>query len=133
METFIGTTAAQITTMPVILLAFGTVSSYALLANMLVVPLIPYAMLLTFAGGIVGVAIPPAAHLIGWPATMLMKYMTTVINWTAHLPGSQGHINFGLMAFVVSYAGLLAAMLYIQRITRHRFGNETSITIGERA
>jgi competence protein ComEC len=132
METFIGTTAAQIATMPVILLAFGTISSYALLANMLVVPLIPYAMLLTFIGGLTGVALPAAAHVVGWPAAMLMKYMTGVINWTAHLPGAQGHVNYGLITFIASYAGLTAVLWYMQRITRHRFSHEMNIVIGER-
>jgi competence protein ComEC len=132
METFIGTISAQIATMPVILFSFGTFSSYALLANMLVVPLIPLAMLLTFVGGIAGVLIPALAGIVGWPASMVMHYMTTVISKTASLPGSQGEINYGLIALVASYAAMLALILYMRRITRHKFGQDRNILIGER-
>jgi competence protein ComEC len=132
METFIGTISAQIATMPVILFSFGTFSSYALLANMLVVPLIPLAMLLTFVGGIAGVLVPALANIVGWPASMVMHYMTTVISKTASLPGSQGEINYGLIALVASYAAMLALILYMRRITRHKFGQDRNILIGER-
>lgn len=133
METFIGTTAAQLATMPIILFSFGTISSYALLANMLVVPLIPLAMLLTFIGGIFGVTIPAIAGIIGWPAKIVMQYMTTVIDWTANLPGSQGEVSFGLAALLVSYLSMLAVVIYMKRTTRHVFGNDKNILIGERA
>lgn len=133
METFIGTTAAQLTTMPIILFSFGTISSYALLANMLVVPLIPLAMLLTFAGGIAGVTVPAIAGIIGWPASVVMQYMTTVIDWAANLPGSQGKVSFGLVALLASYAGMLATVIYMKRSTNHIFGNDKNTLIGERA
>jgi len=132
METFIGTTAAQITTMPIILFSFGTLSSYALIANILVVPLIPLAMLLTFAGGIAGVLLPGIAALVGWPAAMVMKYMTVVINKTASLPGSQAELTYGLLALIASYLVLVLAIVYMHRITGHTFGKDRSILIGER-
>lgn len=133
METFIGTTAAQITTMPIILFSFGTFSSYALLANMLVVPLIPLAMLLTFAGGIAGVILPGGlAMLVGWPASIVMKYMTTVIDKTASLPGAQAEITYTTLPLLASYAILVAIIVYLQRITSHSFGKDRSILIGER-
>jgi competence protein ComEC len=132
METFIGTIAAQVTTMPVILFSFGTFSSYALLANMLVVPLIPFAMLLTFAAGISGVLLPGCALIIGWPATIVMKYMTIVIDKTASLPGAQAEFSYGIVALLTSYCLMIAVIIYIQRVTNHAFGSDKSILIGER-
>ena len=133
MEILIGTTAAQIATMPVILFSFGTYSSYALLANMLVLPLIPIAMALTFAAGVAGVAVSASiSQVIGLPAGLVMDYMLKVIHWVASLPGAQGEVGFSQLALVISYATLIFAILYMWRRTAHRFGKETSILIGER-
>jgi competence protein ComEC len=132
MEILIGTTAAQVATMPVILFSFGTYSSYALIANMLVLPLIPFAMLLTFLAGIGGLAFPTAASIIGWPATIIMKYMTWVIHWVATLPGAQGKIGYDQLALILSYVALVLLSLYMWRKTTHHFGSETTKLIGER-
>lgn len=133
MEILIGTTAAQIATAPVILFSFGTYSSYALIANMLVLPLIPIAMLLTFLAGIGGVAFPAAASIIGWPASLVMEYMTWVIHRIASLPGAQGEVGYNLLALTVSYMAMVLASIYLWQKTAHRFGTETNVLIGERA
>jgi competence protein ComEC len=133
MEIFIGTTAAQIATMPVILLSFGTYSSYALVANMLVLPLVPLAMLLTFISGIAGLAVPAAATIIGWPAGIIIKYMTTVIDWIANLPGARGTITYGAIALLASYIAMILSVAYMWRKTKHSFRNGGDITIGDRA
>ncbi len=133
MEILIGTTAAQIATMPVILFSFGTYSSYALLANMLVLPLVPLAMLLTFIAGIAGVAFPAIASFVGWPAAMVMKYMTSVIHWVANLPGAQGDVIYGIIALATSYGLMATACVYMWHKTGHSFGKETTILIGERS
>lgn len=132
MEILIGTTAAQIATLPVILFSFGTFSSYALIANMLVLPLIPFAMLLTFAAGVAGVAVPAIAAAVGWPATITMQYMTAVIHWVANLPGAQGLVGFTGFALTLSYIAMAFACVYMWRKTSHAFGKETNILIGER-
>ena len=67
------TLAAQLTTLPVILLNFERLSLIAPLANVLVVPLVPIVMLLTAATAVVGVLLeilrPPfVADLLGWAA-----------------------------------------------------------------
>jgi competence protein ComEC len=133
MEIFIGTTAAQIATMPVILLSFGTYSTYALLANMLVIPLVPLAMLLTFISGIIGVTIPAVADFIAWPAALVIKYMTSVIDWSANLPGAQGTIVFGVVGLLISYAAMIFSVTYMWRKTKHNFRNGGDIVIGDRA
>jgi competence protein ComEC len=142
MEIFIGTTAAQIATMPVILFSFGTYSSYALIANMLVLPLVPFAMLLTFVSGIAGVGLPALVHgagwlpeilhVIGWPATIIMRYMTSVINWIATLPYAQGEITYGGAATAISYLFIILIIAYIWRKTGHNFRRGGTIVLGER-
>jgi len=132
MEILIGTTAAQVATMPVILFSFGTYSTYALIANLLVLPLVPIAMLLTFIAGIAGVWFGGLAHVIGAPASWVMKYMTTVIDWVANLPGAQGEIGYATVALITSYGLILLFTAYMWRITSHSFSSDRNILIGER-
>ena len=67
------TLAAQLTTLPVILLNFERLSLIAPLANVLVVPLVPVVMLMTATAAVVGVLLetfrPPfVGDLLGWAA-----------------------------------------------------------------
>jgi competence protein ComEC len=120
------TLSAQLATMPIILAAFGQYSLYALPANVLVLPLVPLAMLATFVAGIAGLVAPGAAHWAGLPATLILRYSTGVVRWFANLPGAQGEIAFGAGAVLVSYALLVLAALYVQRVTKHRFRQSSS-------
>jgi competence protein ComEC len=59
------TVSALIMTIPIVLLIFQQYSTYALLANILVVPLIPVVMLLVFIAGII-TSFGVVAHVILW-------------------------------------------------------------------
>ena len=132
-EILIGTTAAQIATMPIILFSFGTYSSYALLANILVLPFVPFAMLLTFVAGIFGIMLPGSiAGIVGIPADLVMTYMLKIIHWVANLPGATGEITFATVALVASYATMIGAILYMWWRTKHVFGQEMKLLIGDR-
>jgi replicative DNA helicase len=60
----IETIAAQIATLPIILFAFGQLSNVAPLANLLIVPAVPYAMLLVFVAGLGAYVLPQFATII---------------------------------------------------------------------
>ncbi len=133
LEILIGTTAAQLATLPVILYAFGTLSPYALPANMLVLPFIPLAMALTFVAGIAGLALPgPVAGIIGTPAGLIMDYMLRVIHWVAALPSAQMAASTGPPVLAGLCTALVLCCLYMQRRTRHRFNQGTGLLIGDR-
>jgi competence protein ComEC len=119
------TVAASATTLPIILYAFGQFPSYALPANLLVLPLVPLTMACTFAGGIVGLAAPGFAPIAGWPATIILRYMTWIVGYIANLPGAQKEIKFGIAQLVASYASLSLLSIYMWRKTRLDFrGND---------
>lgn len=98
------TFAAQLVTAPIILYFFGQLSSYALIANVLVLPTIPLAMLATFIAGIAGLVLPGIAPIAGWPAEVILGYTTGVVNLVAGLPGAQETLHFTIQALVGSYA-----------------------------
>jgi len=115
------TIAAHIVTMPIIALSFGTVSNVAIIANLLVVPLVPLAMLLTFICGVAVLVGMPLVEWIATPTTWLLTYMTNVANFVAELPWAQSSIT--ATAFLwIGYAVIVAiACGWMWRRTRYSF------------
>lgn len=120
-QLLVDTLSAQAATLPIILFAFGQYSLYALPANILVLPLVPLAMLCTFMAGLVGLLIPGLAELFGLPATAILRYSTSVVEWIASLPGARGEVTFSRPMLVASYVVLIFITLLLQFKTRHDF------------
>lgn len=120
-QLLIETSSAQIVTAPIILLSFGQYSLYALPANILVLPFVPLAMLLTFIAGIGGLVLPGLAGFIGFPATFILRYSTTVIEKIANLPNAQNELKFNLPLMLASYILMGAIITYLKRRTNYDF------------
>ncbi|MCA9339019.1 ComEC/Rec2 family competence protein, partial [Candidatus Saccharibacteria bacterium] len=120
------TTSAQIATLPIIALMFGKYSLLALPANLLVLPFVPLAMVLTFVAGIFWVFMP-TLHVTAIPAEILLSYMIYVVNWLASLPGAQGEINFTAITFIVSYIAIILLGLFLWRKTKHNFREDNIV------
>jgi len=123
----IDTIAAQAATLPIILFCFGQFATYALLANLLVLPLVPLAMVLTFAAGLGGLLMPGIAAVIGLPAQWLLGYMVWVVGTVADLPGAQEEISFGGGWLVAGYLILSLLSLYLWRKTGLDFRADSDI------
>lgn len=65
MELLAITLAAQLATVPYIMLVFGSYSLVSLLANMVVMPFIPVIMLGGFVLGLIGVLMPADSYILG--------------------------------------------------------------------
>ncbi len=115
------TISAQLATAPIILCAFGQFSVYALPANLLVLPLVPLAMLLTFLSGVIGILLPGVAGVATWPAQFLLRYMTSVVERIATLPGAQERILFTVPMLVLGYALLVTLCVFWVRKTTYTF------------
>ncbi len=106
---------AEIMTLPFVLHIFGQMSRVGLVANVLVVTLVPLAMLLGLVAGVAGTLCASIAGWFAWPAAALLNYMLDV----AHLLASLPHVfieGVGLsliqMLFLYSCIGLLTAALW---------------------
>jgi len=86
------TIAAHLVTIPIIALGFGTISNVAIIANLLVVPFVPLAMLLTFLCGIGVLAGLPFIEWLAAPTAWLLGYMTNVATFVAEIPWAQSEI-----------------------------------------
>lgn len=111
------TVAAHLVTLPVTVGAFGVLSHVAIIANILIVPLVPLAMLLTFIVGCVAIAVPIIVEWVALPAQWLLTYMTTVATWLAELPWAQTEVTLPGWVMGIYVVLLVAACMYAQRVT----------------
>jgi competence protein ComEC len=113
------TICAQIATLPILVLAFGQFSNVAVIANILILPLVPLAMLLTFITGLGAMILPATASFIGLPVTWLLQYMTGIATYFAGLPWAQSKLDIGLSEVSIYYLLLSAGCVYIWRRTKY--------------
>ena len=107
-EIISATIAAQIAVLPLLLYQNGLFSLVALPANVLVLPFVPLAMLLSFVAGVFGILIPPLAPLLSLPAYVFLSYIISIAEVLAALPLSAVSIPAFPFVFVLfSYALLL--------------------------
>ncbi len=105
----IETLAAEMMTLPILIVAFGYVPTFALLANVLVAPVIPFAMLCTFIAGIVGI-VTPYLWILALPASIIIGYIVSVVNWLANISWAQIDVILPVWWAVVWY-GIIAILL----------------------
>ena len=79
---------AEIMSVPYILFTFGEMSFVGLIANVLVVSMIPYAMLLGLIAGLAGMVYLPLSGWFAWPAKYILTYMLD----TARVLADQPHV-----------------------------------------
>lgn len=115
---FIETISAQIFTLPILLVTFGQLSAVAPVANILILPLVPLAMVLTFVAGLGSVIAPPLASFVGMPAELLLTYMTNTAQFMGRLPWATQDIPIIPIVAVTMYGAIILASVFMWRATR---------------
>jgi competence protein ComEC len=77
--------SAQITTMPLIIYNFGRLSLIGPLANLLVLPILPYMMIWGFSAMFLEL-IAPGTHYFFWPVWLILTYLIKVVEFLALIP-----------------------------------------------
>ncbi|HEU0164727.1 MAG TPA: ComEC/Rec2 family competence protein, partial [Thermomicrobiales bacterium] len=75
----VGLAAAQLSTVPITLAAFGTWSIGSIFANLIIAPIVALAFPVTFVVALVAVASPTAARWIGWFPEILLRFVIDVV------------------------------------------------------
>jgi competence protein ComEC len=109
------TLAAELMTLPLIMMSFNQLSLVGLIANALVVPLIPFAMLFAAIAAGAGMLIPALTGWFAWPANILLTYMLDVARLLSSIPGVFLHRSVSLVGMLGLYAVVLVSMLLLQR------------------
>ncbi|MBU1148878.1 ComEC family competence protein [Patescibacteria group bacterium] len=109
------TLAAQLTTFPLTIYYFDKLSLIAPIANILVVPVLPFVLILGIMGIALSFIFPLLAQLVFAVLTLLMTYIIKVISGLSSLPFSFLEItSFSVLAICISYI-LVFGLLYIIR------------------
>ena len=103
----VATIATQIAVMPLLLYHVGEFSVVSPVVNLLILPLVPIAMLLTFISGMVALLWPSFAQLIGFGAYLSLGYILLIAEWFATLPFAAFWIPaFSFIWVPIGYLGL---------------------------
>lgn len=127
MQVAIETVCAQLTTLPLIMLIFGTFSVLSLPANLLIVPFIPLAMLLTLIAGLAGLLTPLLAPWAALPALWLLRYVTEIVDWLGRIPWASVPLKITAVEAISSYAALIVAGWLMCRKAGFDYQKGTSI------
>lgn len=92
--------SAQIMTIPIVMFIFGRLSIIGLLANIVVVPLVPAVMFFTACAALSSVLVPNIAGWVALPARVLLTYMLDI----SHILGSW---RYATVARPIDAAGLV--------------------------
>lgn len=117
----IETMSAELMALPIIAFAFGAVPLFGLLANVLVAPFIPVAMVLTVIAGLVGMTGLSVLALLGIPVMILIGYMIAVVEGLGGLPLAQLDMRINLPLLLTWYGLVCMLCLTIQITTRYNF------------
>lgn len=126
-QIFIETMSAQLATLPIIAFIFGQYSLLALPANMLILPLVPLAMLLTFVAGIVQILVSPLGFIAAQPAQYVLQYMTYIIDWLGKIPWAGGALSVDVSVLFAGYGLLILIIIFLLRKTKLSFKHENVV------
>ncbi|MDB5180765.1 MAG: rane protein of unknown function [Candidatus Saccharibacteria bacterium] len=121
------TIAAHIVTVPIIAIGFGVISNVAIIANVLVVPLVPLAMLLTFVCGLWSIFGLPLLWLIATPTTWLLTYMTNVATFVAELYWAQSELALDAWIWAGYVLVVAASCIWMTRATKYDLRDANSV------
>ena len=121
-QILVETTSAQIVTLPIIAWFMGEVSLVGLVTNILVLPLLPLAMALTFVSGVGAIILPLSwAQVIAVPARWLLGFIISVAQWGATLPGASIEFRPTEQVMIIYCLVLLVVTVSLKIITDHNF------------
>lgn len=115
-EILLLTIAAQAFVLPVLMINFGKLSLISPLANVLVLPIIPFTMLIGFIAIFFSFIFSPLAQVFAWLAFLPLKYETMIIKYLASLKYASVEIsNFSWLAVVLWYIILVGGIFIIKK------------------
>lgn len=110
------TLATQITVLPLLLYHTGMFSVVAIFVNVLVLPMVTVAMLLTFLTGVIGTLTSVGGIGVGYLAYLSLKYIVTIAEFFGAFPFASISIEaFPFFLVVVAYLVLAVCIWMIAR------------------
>ena len=117
------TLSAQIFTLPILIYNFGYMSLVALITNVLIVPLLPYIMILGFISGLGGMLWPLLGWILSFPAWLLLSYLTGIIDWFSRLPFSSINLEISWIWLIFAYLVLVCVTWRLNKKQKFKFSD----------
>lgn len=115
------TMSAELMALPLIALSFGTIPVFGLIANVLVAPFIPLAMVLTALTGIVGMVSLSLGSFAAVPMTIVIAYIVAIVQWLSAVSWAQLQVDLPLALVVFWYVVVGLCCVLIVRKTGYSF------------
>ena len=109
------TFGAQAAVLPLILFNFGRLSLISPLANMLILPVIPFAMFFAFLSGLTSWLWLGLGKAIGWVAWLILTYQIKAAELMAKMPLAAMDVKIGWVWLVMMYMVLWGAIITIYK------------------
>ncbi|MFA6184472.1 MAG: ComEC/Rec2 family competence protein [Parcubacteria group bacterium] len=116
LEIMLMTISAQLFVLPIILYNFHNLSLISIIANILILPIIPATMLFVFLSAIGSFVFYPIALVFGWLGYILLKYEIVVVSFLSKLKFSSLEINDFKEGKVIVWYILLIGFIYFVKI-----------------
>jgi len=117
-ESLEATISAQLSAMPLGILLFGNLSLISPLANILVAPAIPIAMLLCALAGLTSYLAFPLGQLLAFAGWAVLQWIILVAESCARIPFASLHFEQASVVLIVSYyIALTTIIIWHQKIT----------------
>lgn len=120
-EAFAMTLSAQIFALPIILMSFGRFSLISPVANVLIVPLIPLAMLFGFVAVVVSTISFDIGFIIAMPAWLVLEVASGITRLLAKLPMAAYEVPWFGYLHVIGYYSLCLLTYFIYPYLRTIF------------
>ena len=112
----LATVSTQIAVLPLLLFHIGEISLISVLVNLLVLPMVPVSMLLTFLAGVIGFFSITLGTLVGLLASFSLEYILYLANTFGSLPfAAVGVPEFSASAVIIMYFTMGFGYWYISR------------------
>ena len=125
------TLAAEVMTLPLIMAMFGQLSLVGLVTNVLIVPLIPFAMLLSAVAAATGMWLTPVAGWVAWPANLLLTYTLDIVHLFAAIPSIFLHRTISTPSMLYFYGLVLLVFAAAHKHHQLNLGNKKTPHLGE--
>ncbi|MDZ7798617.1 MAG: ComEC/Rec2 family competence protein [Patescibacteria group bacterium] len=115
-STVLMTLSAQFFTLPLIIFYFQRFSLIAPLANVLVLPVLPFVLISGFLGVIFSLIFLPLGQLIFWPCYLLLKYISGAASFLSEIKFSSFAIeNFDFNLILIIYLIIFLIIILIKK------------------
>lgn len=112
------TVAAYLATLPYVMYTFGTISLYSLLANVLVLPLVPLIMCCTFLITIIAPLSDVIGMMLGYVDSLLISSIIFVARTIEKLPFSSIQVSCSFAVMCLSYLMLIGVFMTLHARAR---------------